>query len=317
MEEIFLYFGIVFGARYTLKSKKMFLTMLDHRMKKAGYKEAVYNREYDKKKRPVPEYVVYGSLRQAKAIFVAAYDTPSKSFIPNYRYYPLNDEKNTRGDRRSGLVELALILLSIGLCGLLLWLIGVDLSFTSIKTLFTLLPVLVFGIIIFKITQGLPNSPNFNRNSAALTLMYVLANESADKKNAAFVFCNNSSAFRGGAMQFYRDCSKEYRKKIILLNCLAWGTDLVLARKKDQNEKQVAGIMACQGAGEIIDVSLTDEEAERCVLSVMDESLLLFSGEKEGEEFAVINTRSRKDGRLNTDRLEALRSLFLEYLSRN
>lgn len=314
MDEIFLYFGIVFGTRYTLKSKKLFLTMLEHRMGLAGYKHPVYNKEYDAAKRQVPEYVAYGSLKQAKTIFVAPFDTCSKSFIPHYRHYPLNEKENTRNGRLNGIIELALILLCTGLCGLLVWLAGFDLSFTGIGTLFTLLPVLAFGILIYKITQGIPNSPNFNRSSAALTLMCALANKLANKKNAAFVFCNDACASPEGLVRFYQDCPQSCRHKIVLLDCLASGPDLVLAHAANQREGDIERLMACTGGDQLQDVELGGEELERSVFTLLGDSLLLFCGEKEGDDFIVRNTRSRKDGKLDTKRLELLRTLFVEYL---
>ncbi len=317
MDEIFLYFGIVFGTRYTLKSKKLFLAMLDHRMKLAGYKNPAYNKEYDATKRQAPQYVVYGSLKQAKTIFVAPFDTCAKSFIPHYEYRPLNEAENTRCDRINGIIELLLVLLCTGLCGLLVWLAGFDISFTSVRTLFTLLPMLVFGILIYKITQGIPNSPNFNRNSAALTLMYALANDSVNKKNAAFVFCNDACASPEGLVRFYQDCPQSCRHKIVLLDCLAWGSELVLAHKAGRREKEVEDLRSCKGGAGLLNVSLGTEATERSVLALLDDSLLLFSGEREGDDFIVKNTRSKKDGKLNTERLESLRDLFLEYLACN
>jgi hypothetical protein len=283
-------------------------------MKSAGYKEKKYNKDYNEKKRQPPDYVVYGNPKQAKLIFVSAYDTCSKVFIPNYLYYPLNEVKNGHFNRLNGMAEMGLIVLCACICVLLLRFIGVDLSFSGIGTLCTLSPVVVFGLMIYKITQGLPNSPNFNRNSAALVLMYAVANDLAVKKNAAFVFCDKSCSSYEGYIRFSLECPKELRQKIVLLNCIGYGMQLLLAHKKAGCDR-AALLASCKGSEEIVTVELSEDDAKNSIFTVLPESLMLFSAEKRREEFAVRNTRTKKDGKLNTVRMEDLKALFLKYIN--
>jgi hypothetical protein len=313
MDELILYFAVVFGIRYSRKSKIYFLTMLNNRMKTAGYKEAAYNKGHNSKGRQPPEYVVYGNLKQAKVVFISSYDTGSRIFVPNCLYYPLNEPKNSRFERLNGMIELALVLFCIGLCAVLLYFTGIDLSFTSIKTFYTLAPVAVFSIIVYKITDGLPNSPNFNRNSAALMLMYAIARDPAAKKNAAFVFCNKSCSSHEGYIRFALECPKEIRHKIVLLDCIGYGTRLLLAHR-DTGRGRAAAIMSCKDGMEITDTELPGIDAENTILKIFPESLLLFSADEIEREYVVQNTRNKKDRMINTARLEQLKAVFLEFI---
>jgi hypothetical protein len=314
MEEIYLLFSIVFGIRSSNKNKNNFLMVLNRRMRMAGYAEPVYNKKYKSKGSQPPDYVVYGKLKQAKYVFVAPFDTCSRMFLPNYKYYPLNEAKNLRSERRNGLIDFIIIALCVGACALLLRLIGVDLSFTSIRTLFTLLPVIVFGIIVILVMGGIPNTHNFNRNSAALILMYAIANEIAVKKNAAFVFCNKSCSSLEGYIRLSRDAPEDVKKKFIFLNCIGLKKNLVLAHKEAGRNIAETIVSAAESNDiQISNVELDESEAQNTFFRVFPESQLLFGADKNDDgEYTVSNTRSDKDCEFDIDRIDQLKELFLK-----
>ncbi len=312
MEGIFLFFSIVFGVRYSNRNKSNFLMMLKKRMRMAGYTEPEYNKKYRKEGKLPPDYVVYGKLKQAKYVFVAPYDTCSKIFLPNYRYYPLNESLNLRAERLNGLIDFIIIVLCTGACAVSLRFIGVDFSFTSIRTLFTLIPVIVFGTIIITVMGGVPNTHNFNRNSAALILMYAIANETAVKKNAAFIFCNESCSSLKGFIRLSKDCPDEVKKKFVFLNCIGLGEHLVLAHKEAGRTKAEA-IVSADSDIQISNIELNESEAENSFFLVFPESLLLFGADKaDNGEYVVSNTRSNRDSAFDTGRIEQLKKLFVK-----
>ena len=309
-----MYFAVVFGIRHSNKNKNNFLLMLNRRMKIAGYSDPFYNKEYKKDGRLPPDFVVYGNPKKAKAVFVSSFDTCSKILLPNYLYYPLNEEKNSRIERLNAIVELVLVALCAGACVLLLLIIGIDFSFKSIATFYSIAPVLVSGFIIFKITQGLPNPTNYNRNSAALIVMYSIALELSKKSQAAFVFCNKSCSSPEGFMRFSLKCSEEIKRKIVLLNCIGSGSQLVLAYKEGGHDR-AESILRCNNGLEIDNSAMVEKEKENSIFTAFPESLVFFCADKINEEYAVLNTRTNKDRELNTDRLIQIKSLLLRWCS--
>ena len=311
LEEICLYFAGAFGTRYSNKSKKTFLSVLRRRMNMAGYNQEIYNKNHKKELQQIPDYVIYGNLKKARFVFVSSFDTCSRIFLPNYLYYPLNNGKNLRFERWNLIIELIIAALCVGACAVLLWLIGVDLTFQSIRTLFTLIPIVFFGYIAFTLTGGMANTPNFNRNSAALVLMNAIANEISEKKDAAFVFCNKSCSLPEGFRLFSLERLDEVKGKIILLNCIGAGERLVIAHKEAERNMAETIISSNKGNMEITAVQLTEAETENSVFSIFPESLMLFGADEIEGEYVVKNSRSSKDRYLDTDRLEELKTLFV------
>jgi hypothetical protein len=308
MKDLLLKYGVLLAKRYRLRDKLLFLESFIEDLKVLGYPiEAQSKRIHFEK---IANLYV-GDLSKAKVVFVAAYDTPIKTLVPNQNYYPIKPEKNYVADNIALLANYALAIV------LLMGFYVVASRFNDLILIQKIIAVLLgLGLLIgsFVLMSGLSNRLNHNRNSVSVVLALSLA-KSLKNKKVAFIFVDKGvSSLMGYGVVSQWLSDKGLVPNIILLDALASGDTLVLAHSK-QNQKFADDISSAQDMPVILDKPLSDERIDKMVLKYFTRSVLLTSGIIEDKELVVKNTRTKHDYRVNLDRLDAIKAGLENYIN--
>ncbi|MDD5793134.1 MAG: hypothetical protein PUD22_11195 [Erysipelotrichaceae bacterium] len=306
MKELLISMASEFGRRHTISQKKRFTSFYKAQLKAIGYTV----KELKDNAKKMSNYLLIGDMKYAKTIFLAGYDTSTKSIIPGYKHYPLNNEKN---GRMVFLESLARAIVAIGLL-LLDLLVIIKLPFIEGNVFLTILADALTIVIVALMMLGIPNNYNYERNTAALTLLYDLAYEVHDNKKCAIALVDNTSDNTMG-YRYMESMLKDYRNKnILILDSIAYGEKLYLVYD-EKMATEAKKILSYLTDLEVYDLPLKHSDAIKSPLYFYQKSLLLTSGTYNGKEIVVKNVRSSRDSNVDVDRMEKLRDGLARYVN--
>lgn len=309
MKDLMMLYGVTLGRRYTLKQKRYFFGEISETYPMLGFPVKL---QENKLRSMSLGNIVAGDINKADTVFVAAYDTPTRSILPNLKYYPFHTDKNLRAERWNLAVQILFSLLFTAA------------SFFSLRAFlynhngyrgaFLAMAIIsAFGILYF--TKAKQNLVNFNRNSASLAVMAKIAEDCKGNTKAAFIFLDQGVSSFHGLRLLQRDYGNQ-GKSFVALDCIACGEKLVLAHRSVDNQAAKRFIDIVQNNGmEIADKVYSEEKAVNNILSFDEHFLYLVSGSIENKEFVVKNTRSKKDTKVNIPRLNAITQAMIEYFT--
>lgn len=309
MKDLLFHFGITLGKRYTNKQKQLFINELTKEVEKNKWE---INTIKKKKFSFVNTHIIIGNLKVAETVLLAAYDTPTKSFIPNLKYYPFKQEKNLSFD------QLNLIIQSV-ISGLLFvvfyFVIKNSMIWDSmiLKGIVWIISLFVF-VQLFNIMTGYPNRFNYNRNSAALALIIDLLKENTLKKKVAFILVDKASS----GLEGFKDINDlkiiPQHVKTIILDGLASGEYLAMA--SSPNFKNIAEdlISSLDLKEEILLRLFTDDTNKNQVFNYFPNGMMLVSGDRDKNDLVLHKTRTSKDFEIELERLIELRNAFVKAL---
>ena len=308
MNDLFLKYGVLYGKRFRFKDKLKFVNEFAKDIESLGYKV-----EFQAKKKKFEKLlnIYVGDMKNAKIIFIAAYDTPTKAFIPQYKYYPFHTEKNIHSDTICFVAQFLISMLLVIISFILLS------QFNRTELLLKIFISIIAVILLFfavVITSGISNPFNNNRNTASVILCYSLAESLKNRKDIAFVFLDNGiSSFSG-----YRECSARFienidKKKFVILNALAIGETLVLAHG-NQMKEDASLIIKIANDLVIKDRLYGVERIDEMVLKYFPLSMILASGRIWKNEFVVEKSRTAEDYKIDLIRLERIKRILETYI---
>lgn len=309
MKETFVLFSSTFaGIRYQNKMRLRFLQYLRRDLEAQGYKCLLW----EEKKNGIKLYnLVVGNILKAKKIIVAGYDTPSKTLVPNFLYYPLDNDKNRKFEKKEILIKLMISLFLISLGAILIYKIPSFSFFLKVLGIFILVVLLYFSFYLIK---GFGNFYNFNKNSGALAISYELIKQMNPKdENVAVIFLDQVATSYLG--YFYLKKILEEKKtptEIIILDCVAAGETTFFVSEASYR-KEVENLNNFFPPKNKLVVLLNKEEIRKTPLSLFKNAIYITSGEMEGKDIVVRNTRSKKDIAYDLGKMELLKDCLYQY----
>ena len=307
VKELMMLYGITLRKRYQDRQKAYFRSHISE-----SYSQAGFSVWYPERKHPGSGItnMIAGEIDKAEILFVAAYDTPSKTILPNYKYYPFHAKKNRKADQLNVIAQV-LTAIFLAFCSYLL-MKQFLLSNGVAKGVFLGLMILsVIGALF--IGKGEANGFNFNRNSASLAVMERIAEQCKGNRRIAFVFLDKSVSSFDGYKEF-RNSYGGRHKTMVILDCIAAGDAMLLAHRKGcrGQAEQLLGLADKHGLS-ITDREYSEEKADNNILAFDKHILYLVSGSVEGKEFIVKNTRSKKDIQVDMKRLDRIAQTLIEF----
>lgn len=308
MRDLFALLCVQFAKRNTPKRKERFLAWLAHSAQDLGFEVHI---DEKKKGKMSSRNLLVGNFSKCENIVVTGYDTPSKVMMPGYTYYPFNFKK----DHKQEMIALAIQMASSIFVIFLFYLLVRGFNDYNIWMKVGAVIIGIAMIVIsFFLGKGMANKYNFNKNTSALCVGITLMQEAAAAKDnrTAFVFCDNVSASFYGYAQIAENMEKKLKgKNLIILDCVASDGDVFIAHKKA--DKQLAEGLAKHLPGSKLLERPTDVPG---CMQWFNNLMYVTSGiADEQHEIKIKNTRSRKDGKLDMDRLEAIHKMLTSYLN--
>lgn len=307
MKDDMMRYGIGLPRRYKAREKSVFAEEILKQFKEMGYR---FSLEQTKEKNATVSNLVVGDIKNAKTVFVAAYDTPSLMLLPNYRYKPFDIKYNMKQDNLNLLVHFVVVAAAGFLAFVLLsrW----PHAAVGMKVVYGILGLILAGTI-FRFSQPIANKMNLNRNTSSLVLMLALAKELKDEK-VAFVLSDHAvSSYRGLKALRTSLAALEKNKRFIVLDCLGHGQTLVAAHGPTMNQ-EIEKLQAFAADLELYDKQYSQEKCEQNGLALFTKQLNLVCGDIEEREFFVKNTRSKHDIYVDFERLEKIKTMLIAYV---
>ena len=293
-----MFYGISLGRRYTQKQKQYFYEELCKRFRKLDYK---IDLQSEASRFNSVNNIIIGDIKKAKTVIAAAYDTPSKIKFYSVDYYPFNAKKNIQTEVFYSIFQMLVSsLLFLALYFLLRNWFDYRLL-VKIATGFLTVVGLLFTYWLMRTTV---NPVNFNRNSAALAIIDVLARKHKAHEVAFVLLDMTVNSYKG-----LRLASELFpRKRVILLDSLAHGERLVLAHRPNCDVTVYLGNKDLNIQDKVYD----EVQAANNQLSFLPKGLILCSGSIKKGQFVVKKTRNNKDINLDIERLEAIAKVLSE-----
>ncbi len=308
MKDLMMLYGVTLARRYKKKQKAYFINQIGEFYPEKGFKVALQEKSA---RFFTLMNVIAGDISTAKTVFVAAYDTPSKAFLPNTKYYPFHAERNISEERLNLVSQIGLSLIAI---------VGAYFCFRlfmnaqgGMKALYLILAGALSLLALLSVRTK-ANAYNFNKNSASLAVMAKIAKRCKDNKDIAFAFLDyQASSFEG--IKALMEDKRFLDKNLIMLDCIASGQTLILAHRAMTNNKADRLIEIAKANNvEMIDREYSEQRAEQNVMSFAKQLLYIVSGSVEDKEFIVKKTRTKKDVDLDMKRLEGIAETLTNFI---
>jgi len=311
MRDTLTRYGLFMPRRYKTREKQSFANVVHKEFTSLGYKVSIYSSQNKKFK---GANLVIGDPFSASQILMAPYDTPSSVLLPGFKYYPFSAKPNIKQEMYNQAISIAIQTLCF---------VGVYFLFKDFMSA-TLWPrigrivgfvVLFLIFILFTVSRG--NLVNFDRASAALAVLDKVLHDvkESDRHKLAVVFLDRSTMAYDGLRLLKDQLGDKDDIPMLYLDALAKGDLLVLARREAEPltklNKDLAELKEAYK-----EKVFTKEQANANFLSFFPKMAVLVSGEVEGPEFVVKNTRSRKDSEVDIERLELITKALVKQVAR-
>ncbi|MBQ1509232.1 MAG: hypothetical protein IIZ47_07390 [Erysipelotrichaceae bacterium] len=294
------------GKRHNKQEKNRFLSYFGDALSTLGYPGEM--KIGAQKKNPTVNLAM-GDFPNTQLIISKDYNTRNVSMIPNYRYYPLNDRKNSRNELIDFLIRVFLDALLIGM----LLFVNIKATWMQGSIVVRVIVNLVFLALFLLIMFGIPAPYNMNCNSATLATMFMIADDMRERKNRpAFVFADGMSLTTVG-YKYVADYLKEKNVRegtpFVILSCIADGEKLYAVRRKNASAR-VRSLCDRLSENGIEVLVYSEEQAKNTVLEHFPNGMMILCGSKEGEDIAVLHTRSFKDTNADIEQLRKIADLL-------
>lgn len=297
-----MFYGITIGRRYTNKQKAVFVKHIRKEAKALGYDVALQSKQL---KMHALHNIIIGNLQEAKKVVVAAYDTPSKIYVPDYKYYPFNTKRNMNQEKLNFFIQSIFGFISI-ICAYIIW--QQNSKFTITFQIFSYVACLCLLLFAYSMFKGKANRCNFNRNSVSIALIVSLMKELKKDEDIAYVFLDQGvNSFEG--LRFLKE--QLSNQELLLLDCLAYGDMVVCAHSELVNSKK---IIENKLHIDIYDKCFEKAKVQKNMLSIYEHMLYLAVGNMQEKQFVITHTRSKQDYHVNIERVENIKQVIMEYL---
>lgn len=295
MKEKMLFAGVNIGRRFNTKEKELFLQQVIEMAEKQNLPH-----EFQTKHSRLFNIcnLVIGNLKSADTVIACAYDTPAKTVLPGFKYFPFNPSFNKNEETKNLAVQLFCAMLSFGV--VLMWLKNC-ISYTGYLKVMALVCCAVFAFQGYKWLRPSGNRVNFSRNSAAVAAMLKLM-ETLKNRKTAFVFLDQNCSSYEGAKLLKEHLSDH--QMVILLDNLASG------------DKTVVAHTPLVDPGKLVKEGWIDKEYDETanMLGLFQRSIMISCGSIHNKQFFVENTGTKKDVEVNMERLVQITEALKEKL---
>jgi hypothetical protein len=254
-----------------------------------------------------------GSLQKAKKIIVAGYDTPSKVFRKDYKYYPLNYVKNQENDKKELTIKVLISFFLITIGVVLLFFYSDFSPALRVITIIANVVSLLFSILFLR---GFGNLFNFNKNTGAVAIAYELIKKFGPRREDVVVLFLDRVATSSIGFAYLSKLinNLEGSKEVLILDCVAVGEKTFFA--SDRRDCTHVDKIARFYEGEEKELYLVpNEEVKRTPLSFFTKALLITCGELEDTDVVVKHTRSDADINFDLVTMEKIRDCVYQYCS--
>ncbi len=220
-----------YQVRKTKKQKQRFINLLKERLSNVTVEEGgmLHNRN-----------IVVGSVKKAKVIIGAHYDTAAVLLLPNF-VMPKNILISIL---YSIILVVALSLPYIFVTGILCLLLKN--IFDNVDIIVTILEILYFVYLIGIVCIGIPNKHTANDNTSGVITLIELINDLPPelKDKVAFVFFDNEENGLFGSGFFAKKHKAELKNKLVInIDCVSDGNHFMLVESKLAEEKYHQQVM--------------------------------------------------------------------------
>lgn len=239
---------------------------------------------------------IVGRLEKAETVLIAPLDTPKKTYKPNYRYYPLNDEKAEKQELAAYTVDMLIGILLFAAFGAVCYLFS--------HSWLAAIAAGWVGWLAYSLSRR--NVCNFTKSSASLALVTHVAMERArasGRTRMAYVFIDKNSETRAGVDMFlnrYREQLAHVRN-ILYLDCLANGEELVISSKK-QVLPRLSGLED--------ELKRADAE-ETNLLRSHPELIFIMTADSENGDWCVHDLRTVRDKKVDMKRIKRIEEALI------
>lgn len=239
---------------------------------------------------------VAGELKRADNAFIVPLDTPRRTCLSEYRYYPLDDEKSKKQEMKAYALDTGI--------GVGCFALGLTVLYLLSKNLLIALIAGWICFLLYTLTRN--NYCNFTKSSASMAVATHMAMRLAGDPGAgrnAYVFVDRCAESRAGLDMFLRYYGDEicHMKHIVFLDCLADGDKLFAASGGRRLELPGLENQLYRAAGD-----------RALILADHPELVFLMTGEEENQTWSVKNLRSSKDRKVNMKRLKQIEEALLK-----
>ncbi len=305
MKNQLMLFGVTLAKRYTKRQKRIFYTQVVPFFKDLKYAVSFQN---VKKRLLHVSNIIIGDIDRAEYLLVCPYDTPSRSLLP-YTYYPFNSSKNLSQENRELFIR---TLIYIGASVLAYFVFK---QFSSFSTLLKIFSILLFiGLIVFcyRLIVGIPNTFNFNKNSASVALIAALAEGLSKNKRVAYVLLDHACSQDAGWRTFTED-ERVKDKTIIYIDCVSNGKALACVHDSSMS-MDAKKLVETLNDVNVIDQVVPEGQIKDTKLQTHPKMIHLCAGEIENHYFLVRETCSKNDYKVDLPNLEALKEGLTKYI---
>lgn len=304
MKELFTFIAVTLGRRYKTNQKKSFTDYVAKEFKSIGYKIRIDD-QTAKGKKMINLFV--GEVKNAKTIIMAGYDTPPSGVRIAKEYYPFDYKRN----KRSAIYNLAaqaiisVILLALIPLGFLMFWNDVEMVG---RVVLVLLGVIVLGCM-YLVGGGSGNPVNFNRNSAALTVMMEFARKKK-VEDVAFAFIDKTCVgFEGYKATISRLGKDESKYDFIILDCVGYGESTEIICTTD-------ALARLETYEDLTNITIrTDEEA--LPINLFTKGIQISGGSKdERGDLVVKNTGNMRDTEVDMEYMQMILELVKKLSSK-
>lgn len=302
MKQALTEMGIYFPRRFKTKNKNNFINYFVNKLKEKNIEYRIIGSSG----RVNGHHLCIGDLENASYVILAYYDTADIMLLKNYRYTPLDAENAAKKERLNSLLYAAVSILLLAVIAMLTWKIKTATLFLKIVIGLT---DIILGCFAAKTAKGIEKKINMNANSSSLAVLYKLLMSKKLKKTAVILVDNAAMLSRG--YQDIRMLQEIEDKKIIVLNSIGCGKDLMICTNLNTDG---LGKDLCRHLKGAELIRLTQNEYEKTVAGMFENSLMIFSADKQDGVIVIENTRNRKDFKVDVERLEDIEKALSETL---
>lgn len=297
-------------VRFYRRQKRKALNWLCQEMEAMGY---VCEKQEKRRYFSRVENLEAGNLKQAKLIFAIPYDTQSRIFWRQFRYYPLDGSKSANQSMFP--IYAPIFILYFLMIGLLY---GMPFLTKSVSILMAsnAISIALLVILIVLLFKGFPSFHNSVYQNSAIASALALATRlnKEERKKVAFVFVDqNNGRYYGPAFLKERLSQVKRSTPIITLNCVGAGEHLVIGYTKGQKKpaQELLKIVGKQYHASI--KSLEGNLLVQCAMGEYQKGMIIASGSDGEHGLVVSHLRRGKDRTADEEQLSVIVSMLEEY----
>ncbi|MEF9962438.1 MAG: hypothetical protein RR863_01940 [Erysipelotrichaceae bacterium] len=311
-DELIQIFAKENSVRFNYKQKLNYETKLD-----VFFNEMDYKKEIDEKRQTVfkTRNIIYGNLKMAKNVIVVPYDTPSRVFWHKYNYYPLDGNKTST---KSILPTYGPILIFYLFFLGFMYLAPLFVKSQMLMFIISFITFSLFLLLFLLLIVGYPNHNNDNRNSASVVAAIELAQRltKEQRKTTAFVFTDrNENRFHGSKLVALRLKELSKNPNIILLNCIAYGKNLMIGFTSDNRKTAQDLIKQNKNHRSVGKCEMNDNMRFQNPMDHWKKAVLITAGNYDEKKNLVITNVNRKcDTIIEKENVDVIVDMLTNYI---